>query len=142
HRADELHAGAGRVDDRQVQGGLHGAAGTHRALHDRRAHQPHGRGAVGDPDPVGADGRRSHLLHVARARRRAGIGGLMDPDRLPLPLRFVWRTIYWTYERTSLPYDVMVIAILAFVWLTPPDWLGDPMASGSGLLGWILDALQ
>ena len=27
-----------------------------------------------------------------------------------------------------LAYDVMVIAILAFVWLTPPDWLGDPMA--------------
>jgi hypothetical protein len=30
-----------------------------------------------------------------------------------------------------------VIAILAFVWLTPPDWLGDPMASGPGLIGWI-----
>jgi hypothetical protein len=27
------------------------------------------------------------------------------------------------------------MAILAFVWLTPPDWLGDPMATGSGLLG-------
>ena len=32
----------------------------------------------------------------------------------------------------------MVIAILAFVWLTPPDWLGDPMAHGMGLLGWLL----
>jgi hypothetical protein len=28
-----------------------------------------------------------------------------------------------------------VIAILAFVWLTPPAWLGDPVASGPGLLG-------
>ena len=30
-----------------------------------------------------------------------------------------------------------VIAILAFVWLTPPDWLGDPTASGPGLIGLI-----
>jgi hypothetical protein len=28
-----------------------------------------------------------------------------------------------------------VVAILAFVWLTPPDWLADPMAAGPGLLG-------
>ena len=51
------------------------------------------------------------------------------------PLLFFWRIFYWTYERTTIPYDLMVIAILAFVWLTPPDWLGDPMAHGMGLLG-------
>jgi hypothetical protein len=28
---------------------------------------------------------------------------------------------------------------LAFVWLTPPDWLGDPVASGQGLIGWIAE---
>jgi hypothetical protein len=59
-------------------------------------------------------------------------------ERLPLPLLFVWRIFYWTYERTTVPYDLMVIAILAFVWLTPPDWLGDPMAHGMGLLGRLL----
>lgn len=59
-------------------------------------------------------------------------------ERLPLPLLFCWRIFYWTYERTTIPYDLMVIAILAFVWLTPPDWLGDPMAHGLGLLGWFL----
>jgi hypothetical protein len=32
----------------------------------------------------------------------------------------------------------MVIAILAFVWLTPPAWLHDPTAQGHGLIGWIL----
>jgi len=32
---------------------------------------------------------------------------------------------------------VWVIAILAFVWLTPPDWLHDPTAQGAGLLGWL-----
>jgi hypothetical protein len=59
-------------------------------------------------------------------------------ERLPLPLLFVWRIFYWSYERTTIPYDLMVIAILAFVWLTPPDWLGDPTATGMGLLGYLL----
>ena len=35
-----------------------------------------------------------------------------------------------------------MIAILAFVWLTPPDWLGDPMAVGArGFIQWIADKL-
>jgi hypothetical protein len=59
-------------------------------------------------------------------------------ERLPLPLLFFWRIFYWNYERTTIPYDLMVIAILAFVWLTPPDWLGDPTAHGMGLLGWLI----
>src|ERR1043166_8043246 len=36
------------------------------------------------------------------------------------------RAFFWTDERATVPYDLWVIAILAFVWLTPPDWLGDP----------------
>ena len=47
------------------------------------------------------------------------------------------RAFFWTDERTTIPYDLWVIAILAFVWLTPPDWLGDPTASGPGLIGLI-----
>jgi CDP-diacylglycerol--glycerol-3-phosphate 3-phosphatidyltransferase len=58
--------------------------------------------------------------------RTTGLGGL-----------FV-RAFYWTEERTTFAYDLWVIAILAFVWLTPPDWLGDPMAAGGqGFLQWI-----
>ena len=34
--------------------------------------------------------------------------------------------------RRRSPYDLWVIAILAFVWLTPPDWLGDPTATARG----------
>jgi len=45
------------------------------------------------------------------------------------------RAFFWTDERTTIPYDLWVIAILAFVWLTPPDWLGDPTATGPGLIG-------
>jgi CDP-diacylglycerol--glycerol-3-phosphate 3-phosphatidyltransferase len=50
------------------------------------------------------------------------------------------RALFWTDERTSVPYDVWVIAILAFVWLTPPDWLGDPTATGTGLIGLLAHA--
>ena len=49
----------------------------------------------------------------------------------------LWRAFFWTDERTTVPYDLWVIAILAFVWLTPPDWLGDPRAHGSGLAEWL-----
>jgi len=61
-------------------------------------------------------------------------------NRLPLPSRdgvagVFNRAFFWTDERATLPYDLWVIAILAFVWLTPPEWLGDPTASGPGLLG-------
>ena len=49
------------------------------------------------------------------------------------------RAFFWRDERTTIPYDLWVIAILAFVWLTPPDWLNDPTAAGQpGLLQWIL----
>jgi len=56
---------------------------------------------------------------------KQGLGGLFN------------RAFFWTDERTTIPYDIWVIAILAFVWLTPPQWLGDPMATGPGLLDWI-----
>ncbi len=54
---------------------------------------------------------------------------------LTLPARAVWHALFWTFERATWQYDLMVIAILAFVWLTPPDWIGDPTASGPGLIG-------
>src|SRR3954464_7733603 len=61
-------------------------------------------------------------------------------NRLPMPGRdgiagVFNRAFFWTDERATLSYDLWVIAILAFVWLTPPDWLADPMATGPGLLG-------
>jgi hypothetical protein len=59
-----------------------------------------------------------------------------------LPVRVLWNAFFWTYERATWQYDLMVIAILAFVWLTPPGWLGDPMASGHGAIGWILTLLS
>jgi CDP-diacylglycerol--glycerol-3-phosphate 3-phosphatidyltransferase len=56
----------------------------------------------------------------------------------PLPVRMLWNGFFWTFERATWQYDVMVIVILAFVWLTPPDWIKDPMAFGYGPLGVLL----
>jgi CDP-diacylglycerol---glycerol-3-phosphate 3-phosphatidyltransferase len=46
-----------------------------------------------------------------------------------------WRAFFWRDDRTTLPYDLWVIAILVFVWLTPPQWLGDP--TGFDTLTWL-----
>src|SRR5471032_2578044 len=64
-------------------------------------------------------------------------------NKMPMPSRaglagIVKRAFFWTDERATLPYDLWVIAILAFVWLTPPTWLGDPTANDAGLVAWLL----
>jgi CDP-diacylglycerol--glycerol-3-phosphate 3-phosphatidyltransferase len=70
---------------------------------------------------------RIYYTYLALTRRpmpsRTGVAGLLT------------RAFFWTDDRATLPYDAWVIAILAFVWLTPPEWLGDPMANGPGLIG-------
>ena len=64
-------------------------------------------------------------------------------NKLPMPskdgVRGIFnRAFFWTDERATLPYDIWVIAILAFVWLVPPAWLGDPMAHDAGLVAWVM----
>ena len=62
---------------------------------------------------------------------------------LTLPARVLWHAFFWTCERATWQYDLMVITILAFVWLTPPTWLGDPMASGQpGLIELLLRLIR
>ena len=63
-------------------------------------------------------------------------------NSLPMPSGtgikgFFWRAFFWRDERATLAYDLWVVAILAFVWLTPPDWLRDHTAHGMGILGWL-----
>ncbi len=64
-------------------------------------------------------------------------------NKLPMPSRegvsgIFNRAFFWTDERATLPYDLWVIAILSFVWLTPPMWLGDPTAQDAGLVAWVI----
>jgi hypothetical protein len=44
-------------------------------------------------------------------------------------MRAFWRglirTVFWSYERMTWQYDLMVIAIVAFVLLAPPGWFHD-----------------
>ena len=61
---------------------------------------------------------------------------------LPQPLKAMWRTVYWTYERATWQYDLMVVAILAFVWLTPPSWIGDPHAADGGPVAWLVSLIR
>jgi CDP-diacylglycerol--glycerol-3-phosphate 3-phosphatidyltransferase len=66
------------------------------------------------------------------------LNGLPQPRRDGVSRLFV-RAFYWTEERTTVPYDLWVIAILAFAWLIPPDWLADPMAvGGKTIIQWLM----
>jgi len=67
-------------------------------------------------------------------------------NRLPMPTKegiagIFNRACFWTDERATLPYDLWVVAILAFVWLVPPAWLGDPTAQDPGLVAWLAQGL-
>ncbi len=64
-------------------------------------------------------------------------------NQLPLPSHagptgVFKRALFWTDDRATLAYDLWVIVILSFVWLTPPAWIGDPTGTGPGLIGWLL----
>ncbi len=68
---------------------------------------------------------------------------MMLKRMVTFPALVLWRTFFWTYERATVQYDILVIVILAFIWLTPPGWLSDPMApNGDGLIGWLLKILN
>ena len=79
---------------------------------------------------------------LAKAGRTPAPKSPAGLNPLTIPARMIWNALFWTHDRATWQYDVMVIAILAFVWITPPGWLGDPTASGPGLLGLISNYLQ
>jgi CDP-diacylglycerol--glycerol-3-phosphate 3-phosphatidyltransferase len=59
-----------------------------------------------------------------------------QPNRVGFS-RILWRALYWQDDRGTVAYDLWVFAILAFVWITPPDAIGDPMSHGMGVIQWI-----
>ena len=50
-------------------------------------------------------------------------------------MRSLWkglvRTVFWSYERGSWPYDLMVVLIVIFVLLTPRAWFRDQPQSAT-----------
>jgi len=45
--------------------------------------------------------------------------------------KFLSRVFFWNYERGTLPYDLIVLAIVAFVFLTPRRWFHDQAETGA-----------
>jgi len=43
----------------------------------------------------------------------------------PMVKLVVTRSIFWAYERGSWQYDLIVLAILAFIFLSPRTWFND-----------------
>ncbi len=60
---------------------------------------------------------------------------------LTLPALVLWKTFFWTHERATIQYDLLVLAILAFIWLTPPGWLKDPIATGPSSVVWLIEKI-
>ncbi len=78
----------------------------------------------------GAGGARQAAPAPAPARRPGALTRLIR-----LPALVLWRGLFWTYERVTWQFDVMVLAMLSFMWLVPARWLQDPMAmDGPGLI--------
>ncbi len=47
---------------------------------------------------------------------------------------FISRILFWDYDRGTVPYDLMVIGVVAFVFLTPRAWFKDrPIYSPTAL---------
>jgi hypothetical protein len=75
-------------------------------------------------------------------------GGL---ERVPEKIKLgIVRTVFWAFERGTWQYDLMVLAILAFIFLSPRNWFNDRptleltelrhqqgfVEMGHGKLGW------
>ena len=64
---------------------------------------------------------RGETLPHAEGRVGARVlGGVWEKIKL-----VVARSVFWSYERATWQYDLMVLAILAFIFLTPPSWFRD-----------------
>jgi len=52
-------------------------------------------------------------------------------------MRSLWRgivrVVFWSYERGSWPYDLLVIAIIIFVLASPRSWFHDRPQSGAAV---------
>ena len=44
---------------------------------------------------------------------------------MPTLWRVIVRTVFWSYERGTWPYDIAVAAIVVFVLLSPRSWFRD-----------------
>jgi len=62
----------------------------------------------------------SSLPHAPEAALSGGLEGVWEKIK-----HAVARTVFWAYERGTWQYDLMVLAILAFIFLSPHNWFND-----------------
>jgi hypothetical protein len=67
-----------------------------------------------------ADFHEHALLHAQPQPGEAPWGKVGSKIKL-----VVTRTIFWAYERGTWQYDLIVLAILAFIFLSPRSWFND-----------------
>jgi hypothetical protein len=73
---------------------------------------------------------RDHALPDAHAPTGAStLGTVGSKVRL-----VITRSIFWAYERGSWQYDVIVLVILAFIFLSPRSWFNDRPTLGLSVL--------
>lgn len=60
------------------------------------------------------------LSRLAPAQPRSVVGRVWGGTKL-----VVSRSILWAYERGTWQYDLIVVAILAFIFLSPRSWFND-----------------
>jgi hypothetical protein len=64
---------------------------------------------------------RDHTLPQATPHQEGhALGGLWGKIKFA-----VSRSVFWSYERGTWQYDLIVVAILAFIFLTPRAWFQD-----------------
>ncbi|HZT70042.1 MAG TPA: hypothetical protein VFC10_09910 [Terriglobia bacterium] len=70
-----------------------------------------------------AQGAKFHEQPISRPEQRAADDA--EPSfgsKVKLVIR---RAVFWSYERGSWQYDIIVLLILAFIFLTPRSWFHD-----------------
>jgi hypothetical protein len=64
---------------------------------------------------------RDHALPATGAQEGTqSLGGVGEKIKLAF-----LRTVFWSYDRGTWQYDLIVLAILAFIFLTPRAWFRD-----------------
>ncbi|MBI1983566.1 MAG: hypothetical protein HYS61_05150 [Acidobacteria bacterium] len=64
---------------------------------------------------------RDHALAQAKPHEKGhALGGFWGKIKVA-----VTRSVFWSFERGTWQYDVIVLAILAFIFLTPRAWFQD-----------------
>jgi hypothetical protein len=53
------------------------------------------------------------------------------PNEMRAFLRMLGRVFFWNFERGTVPYDLIVLAVVLFVFLTPRRWFHDQPDEGA-----------